>query len=168
MVYCVHTFTIQFLSNVIFAKNLFNYILIINSWCLYIHLNQGLLYRYPSPLTFPLFFYLWHFFSWSRHCIFVVDMTALDNIHTTYNYTSSINIIPLYLLLLFCNYDFYLCNTVVDIAAYQSVGPSLLSYPNPFKFFILFLCYVTVRLTALQFISLSVTLLNHYPHLLYV
>ena len=52
----------------------------------------------------------------------------------------------------------------MDIAAYQSVGPSLLSYPNPFKFFILFLGCVTVRLTALQFISLSVTLVNHYPH----
>ena len=133
--------------------------------------SSGFSYRYPSPLTFPLFFYsVVAFFSWSRHCIFVLDMTALDNIHTTYNYASSINIIPLYLLLLFCNYDFYLCNSVyvADIAAYQSVGPSLLSYPNPFKFFILFLCYVTVRLTALQFISLSVTLLNHYPHLFYV
>ena len=31
-------------------------------------------------------------------------------------------------------------------------------------FFILFFCYVTVGLTALQFISPSVTLLNHYPH----
>ena len=35
-------------------------------------------------------------------------------------------------------------------------------------YFILFLGYVTVGLTVLQFISPSGTLLNHYPHLFYV
>ena len=35
-------------------------------------------------------------------------------------------------------------------------------------FFILFFRYVLVGLTVLQFISPSVTLLNHYPHLFYV
>ena len=76
-------------------------------------------------------------------------MAALDNIHTTYNYTSAINILPLYLFLLFLWFLF------TDVSAYQFVGPSLLLYPNQFMFFISFLCYmfVTEGLTSLQFIS---------------
>ena len=40
------------------------------------------------------------------------------------------------------------------------------SYTYVFHF--VFLCYVTVGLTALKFISPSVTLLKHYPHFFYV
>ena len=134
-------------------------ILLIHSWWLYIHLNQGLVTVIP-PSNFPPFFLFLAFFSGLDT---VLDMAALDN-HTTYNYTSSINWYCLYT----SSYSFYSRNTIVDIAAWQFVGPSLLLYPNPFMSFILFLCYVTVRLTALQFIGLSVTLLNHYPHLFYV
>ena len=53
----------------------------------------------------------------------------------------------------------------MHVAAWQFVGPLLLLYLNPLMPFILFLRLFTVGLTALQFISPSVTLLNHNPHI---
>ena len=67
----------------------------------------GFSYYYPPPPHAPSKFFLSPVFSRTWHCIFVLDITALEN----NNYTSSIIILPQYLqyLLQF--------KAVMDIAA---------------------------------------------------